>query len=145
MVVDGGYTEGELFEKYGDEVLFIVGAYGADVCTAYWDGRRSGTFESAELLSKVITILALLTIPLRHGAISVLDVYTAENLQRELPNDWDAIEKFLLERRRLRCEDQLTQLLDDRVATPGQIKKAFGRRSDFLDNFFAVRKQTAVA
>jgi hypothetical protein len=60
MVINPGYTDGELLMEYGDEVLFIAGSYGCSVDDVFLAAMRyRGLDKAQEALKNLVAILSV--------------------------------------------------------------------------------------
>lgn len=141
MVVNPSYTDGELLLEFASDVLFIAGVYGSDVDEIFVRAIRTrGRVDEAELLPSMLAVLGVKrTENAEEPIYSAIDMYVPDaNRPPESPIKGDRIYDYLKERRVLRWEEQMSQLLDSGELTEAAIKALFGRSRN-IETFLAER------
>lgn len=141
MVVNPSYTDGELLLEFASDVLFIAGVYGSEVDEIFVRSIRTrGRVDEAELLPSILAVLGVKQTESPEKPIySAIDMYVPEpNLPPESTFKGDRIYGYLKERRVIRWEEQMGQLLDGGLLTEVEIKELFGRSRN-IETFLAER------
>jgi hypothetical protein len=150
MVVDPGYTDASALLEY-DDVLFMMGTYGLAVDDVFMNICRHGAgFDHMEaLLERMVAVVGCTRVEGKRGAFNIVDLYSKAgfslpHVDAGTPGDrdeslFDAIPRHLRDNRRLRWEDDLGRLLDDKSISLTAAKEAMGSRHD-LKAFLATRK-----
>lgn len=146
MVVSPSYTDGELLVEYGDEVLFLGGLYGSSVDDVFAGALRFlGLDKAQEALSKIVAILAVTSLTTPKFVVGIPDMYIPDGREPEGKDKFSAVMAMLREGRRLRAEDELSELLDQKRVTPAAVKKAVKRTNWVTDLLTERAKSNAAA
>lgn len=142
MVINPGYTDGELLMQYGDEVLFIGGAYGSSVDDVFASGLRyRGLDQAKEALATLVAVLSVTSLKTPKLNVGLADMYIPDGREPTGADKFSAVLTLLREDRVLRCEDELTELLDQKRVTPTAVKKAV-ERTKWVTELLADRAKT---
>ena len=145
MVINPGYTDGELLMEYGDEVLFIAGSYGCSVDDVFLAAMRyRGLDKAQEALKNLVAILSVTSLKTPRLDAALADMYIPDGSTPQGEDKFSAVLELLRQGRVLRAEDQLSELLDEKRVTPAAVKKAI-TRTKWVTELLAHRIKGALA
>lgn len=141
MVVDPNYVEDELLDAYADEVLFIGGTYGSSVDDVFFSGMRGRRYEHPDkALNQHVAILAVTSLKAGKVQTELADMYVPDGRTALGPEPFEEAMAMLRERRCLKAEEQLEQLLQTGQLSTAALKKAL-TRNRWAEAYLKQRKQ----
>lgn len=127
LVVDSGYTLGEVLADYSDKALLIEGAFGMDAGDVFTSAVRSSWKEMPTLLHQVIAVLGVGRIESRAGLAAVTDLYVATETVPPANARFGDIDDHITRHRVIRWQDELERLLDAKQVSVAAAKKGLER------------------
>lgn len=142
MVVDPAYTDEELLDLYGDEVLFIAGNYGGSVEDVFLSGIQRRRYEECEkALKQHIAILAVTPVKTAKLDLQLIDMYVPNGEWVPKDDKFDAVLETLRVHRCLKSDEMLEQLLQSGKVAPATLKKALPR-VQWVSQYLSARTNT---
>ncbi|MDP3226967.1 MAG: hypothetical protein Q8N13_03210 [Acidovorax sp.] len=128
MVINPTYTDGEVLVEYGNDVLFIGGAYGSSVDDLFLSGLRyRGSDQAKEALATLVAILAVTRLKTAKLNVGLADMYIPDGREPLGDDKFSAVLAMMRDGRVLRAEDELSELMDQKRVTPSAVKNAVER------------------
>jgi hypothetical protein len=145
MVINPGYTEAELLAEFGNEVLFLGGAYASTLDDLFMKGMRyQGSDKPDEVFATLVALLAVTQMKTPKLSVGLANMYIPDGREPVGKDKFDSILEILDEDRVLRAEDELSELLDQKRVTPSAVKAAVDRTKWVAELFAARAKPKAV-
>lgn len=145
MIVQPGYTDVETFLKYGDEVLFIMGAYGMEATNAFMEAARTRGFDKLrQLLDKLVAAAGVGVLELKGGVLRTGDLFAPVDSGPPVGAKFGEMRDFVQAHRSVRWEDELAHLLDTKQVTLSAAKKALKDERAVVEFFAARSKKSPV-
>lgn len=139
MVINPRFTDAEVLTEYGEEVLFIGGAYASTVDDLFMSGMHHRGFDKAEdTLAVLVALLAMTQLNTPKLQASLTDMYVPDGRGPTGEDKFSVVMDKLRADRVLRVEDDLSELLDQRLVTQEEVTSAV-TRSKWVSEFFAAR------
>jgi hypothetical protein len=142
MIVSPHYTDLELLAEYASEVLFICGTFNATAADAVLSLRARGPDLHVEaLLAHLIACFAAAHLETKGKKFEIVyDMFIGEgHVIPPAKDSFSSLMDLVEEKRVLRWEDRVTQLLKERAVSLAEIRRTF-RTSDKIDELVAARK-----
>lgn len=144
MVVLPNSSDLELLDSYADDVLFICGAYGADVTETLRNVGGTRFFDRAHTLFKhLIAAFGVCYLEGKSKPEVACDVYVpgTDNLPPPDLRYGDMV-KAVRAQRAVRWEDQVGPLVESKAVTLAKVKEEY-RKVEGLEEYLAARKPRA--
>lgn len=125
MVITPHYLKGSDLINYED-VLFLGGTYGHEVHSIAVKLAVWGRADEEDLLNRLLAVHGWFQVQSRHGAVGVSDLFIRSKERAPSGAKYEDHERFLRSNRACCWEAELRSLLDGRVVTPAQVRKAAG-------------------
>lgn len=139
MIVQPGYTDTEALLEYGDEVLFLMGAYGMEATNSFLEAARSCGFDLLrQLMEKLVAAVGVGVLQLKGRELRVGDLFAPQGAFPPAAAKFGEVQDFVYTHRSVRWEDELAHLLDSRQVTLAAAKKAL-KDERAVSAFFAAR------
>lgn len=145
MIVQPGYTDVETFLKYGDEVLFIMGAYGMEATNAFMEAARTHGFDKLrQLMEKLVAAIGVGVLELKGAVLRTGDLFAPSDSGPPVGAKFGELQDFVKSHRAVRWEDELAYLLDTKQVTLSAAKKALKHERAVVEFFAARSKKSPV-
>lgn len=139
MIFAPSYTPSELLMRFSDDCLLISGTYGSGVDEVFMSALRFGSLRNeGDLLSRIIAILGVKSIPGVDGTATVSDLYVRQQKPMVVPTKFEDLIELLQAHRAVRWQDEMGQLLSAGTITSAATKLALQRNrgvAEFLSEW----------
>lgn len=133
MVIDPRYVEGDVLKKFAGDVLFIAGTHDYEVATIVYGGicGFASAKEHIEFLAHVLALVGVVRVPTKDGVRAIVDVFLGSGAGPAELRRGREIGEYVAQRRKLKWEDEVQQLINSGEVTVADLKSADIRPSIF--------------